>query len=235
MYHIAVVEDEIECSRQIQAFLKQYQEENEVCFKVTVFEDGAQILEQYQPVYDMILMDIDMPGMNGMDAADKIRQTDQDVVLVFITNIASYAIRGYEVGALDYVMKPVNYSKFSMRLTRALKRSRARDSGQIMLTLPDGVKRLEAASIYYVEVQNRILHYHTKEGTIEVRGTLQSAEQMLSAYSFVKCNHWYMVNLKHVTEVKKNTVVVGGYELEISRRNRTPFLKALAEYMGGFR
>ena len=235
MYHIAVVEDENECSKQIQTFLAQYQEENSVRFKVSVFADGVQLLDGYEPVYDMILMDIDMPGINGMDAAEKIRQTDQDVVIVFITNIASFAIRGYEVGALDYIVKPLSYYNFSMRLTRALKRSKARVPHEMILTLPDGVKKLEVGQIYYVEVQNRMLHYYTTEGIFHVRGTMQIAQQMLKAYSFAKCNYWYMVNLRHVTEVKKNTVVVGTYELEISRRNRTPFLKALTEYVGGYR
>lgn len=235
MYHIAVVEDEKICSVQVQQFLDQYQEENNVRFKVTVFEAATQILESYEPLYDMILMDIDMPGINGMDAADQIRQTDQDVVIVFITNIASFAIRGYEVGAMDFVVKPITYYNFSTRLARALKRSRFREPRQIILTLADGVKKLEVGQIYYVEVQNRMLHYYTQEGVFAVRGTMQSVQQMLEAYSFAKCNHWYMVNLRHVSEVKKNTVVVGEYELEISRRNRTPFLKALTEYVGGYR
>ena len=204
-------------------------------FKVTVFEAATQILESYEPLYDMILMDIDMPGINGMDAADQIRQTDQDVVIVFITNIASFAIRGYEVGAMDFVVKPITYYNFSTRLARALKRSRSREPRQIILTLADGVKKLEVGQIYYVEVQNRMLHYYTQESVFAVRGTMQSVQQMLEAYSFAKCNHWYMVNLRHVSEVKKNTVVVGEYELEISRRNRTPFLKALTEYVGGYR
>ena len=235
MYHIAVVEDEKICSVQVQQFLDQYQEENNVRFKVTVFEAATQILESYEPLYDMILMDIDMPGINGTDAADQIRQTDQDVVIVFITNIASFAIRGYEVGAMDFVVKPITYYNFSTRLARALKRSRSREPRQIILTLADGVKKLEVGQIYYVEVQNRMLHYYTQEGVFAVRGTMQSVQQMLEAYSFAKCNHWYMVNLRHVSEVKKNTVVVGEYELEISRRNRTPFLKALTEYVGGYR
>ena len=170
-----------------------------------------------------------------MDAADQIRQTDQDVVIVFITNIASFAIRGYEVGAMDFVVKPITYYNFSTRLARALKRSRSREPRQIILTLADGVKKLEVGQIYYVEVQNRMLHYYTQESVFAVRGTMQSVQQMLEAYSFAKCNHWYMVNLRHVSEVKKNTVVVGEYELEISRRNRTPFLKALTEYVGGYR
>lgn len=233
MYHIAIVEDEAEFSMQLQSFLEQYREEENTRFKVSVFSCGEEILKDYQPVYDVILLDIEMPGINGMDAAAKIREEDQDVVMMFITNIASYAIRGYEVGALDFVMKPITYYAFAMRFTRALKRVRTRLKQEVLLTLSDGVKKLEIQQIYYVEVQNRILHYHTTEGEYCMRGTMQSVEQALAPHPFVKCNHWYIVNLKHVSEVRQNTAIVGGHELEISRRNRTPFLKALADYVGG--
>ena len=84
-----------------------------------------------------------------------------------------------------------------------------------------------------MEVQNRILYYHTDEGVFTMRGTMQSVEQKLSPYSFVKCNHWYIVNLKYVSQVRKNTAIVAGHELEVSRRNRTAFLQALTEYVGG--
>lgn len=233
MYHIAIVEDEAEFSVQLQEYLKKYQEEYDVRFKISIFADGADILEGYQQLYDIILLDIEMPKVNGMDAAEQIRKMDSDVTLMFITNMASYAIRGYEVGALDFVMKPINYYTFSMKLTRVLKRTKQKELQQILLTLPDGVKKFGLNQIYYVEVQNRMLHYHTEEGEYVVRGTMQSVEQMLLPYPFAKCNHWYIVNLKHVSEVRKNTAIVGGHELEVSRRNRTVFLKALTEYMGG--
>lgn len=233
MYHIAIVEDESDFSAQLQSYLAQYSDEQGIRFKVSVFHDGMEILEGYEPVYDVILMDIEMPNMNGMDAAAQIRLVDPDVVMMFITNVASYALRGYEVGALDFVMKPVTYYTFTMRFARVLKRVRRREQQQILLTLPDGVKKLEIQQIYYIEVQNRILHYYTDEGEYCVRGTMQSMEQVLAPHPFVKCNHWYIVNLKHVSEVRQNIVVVGGHMLEISRRNRTPFLKALADYVGG--
>ncbi len=235
MYHIAVVEDEKNYSEQLQAFLKQYEEEHDIKFKVSVFYDGAEILEGYQNIYDIILLDIEMPKVNGMDAAEEIRKVDTDVVLMFITNMAAYAIRGYEVEALDFVMKPVTYYSFAMKMTRAIKRVVKKEQQQIVLTLPGGVKKFGIQQIYYVEVQNHMLHYYTEEGEYVVRGTMQSVESMLASYPFVKCNHWYLVNLAHVTEVKKNTVVVCNHELEISRRNRTPFLKALTEYVGGIR
>lgn len=233
MYHIAIVEDETEFSVQLQEYLKKYQEEYDVRFKISIFADGADILAGYQQLYDIILLDIEMPKVNGMDAAEQIRKMDSDVTLMFITNMASYAIRGYEVGALDFVMKPINYYTFSMKLTRVLKRTKQKELQQILLTLPDGVKKFGLNQIYYVEVQNRMLHYHTEEGEYVVRGTMQSVEQMLLPYPFAKCNHWYIVNLKHVSEVRKNMAIVGGHELEVSRRNRTAFLKALTEYMGG--
>lgn len=233
MYHIAIVEDEKEFSLQLQEFLERYQKEQNMAFKISVFYDGAEITEDYQALYDVILLDIEMPKVNGMEAAERIRQTDPDVVLMFITNMASYAIRGYEVGALDFVMKPISYYTFAMKLTRALKRAQKKEQRQILLTLSDGVKRLGIHQIYYVEVQNRMLHYHTDEGEYVLRGTMTGVEETLGMYAFAKCNHWYMVNLMHVTEVRKNLVTVGGHELEISRRNRTAFLKALTEYIGG--
>lgn len=233
MYHIAIVEDETEFSTQLQEYLTQYQKEQDVAFKISVFHDGAEILENYQPLYDIILLDIEMPKVNGMEAAEQIRKQDGDVVLMFITNMASYAIHGYEVGALDFVMKPINYYTFAMKLTRAIKRVKQKEQQQILLSVMDGVKKLGINQIYYVEVQNRMLYYYTDEGEFVVRGTMQGVEKELSAYPFVKCNHWYMVNLMHVSEVRKNMVVVQGHELEISRRNKTAFLKALTEYVGG--
>ena len=233
MYHIAIVEDEKEFREQLKEYLQQYGVENQIEFQITEFADGAEIVENYKNEYDVILLDIEMPKLNGMDAAELIREKDEDVILMFITNMAQYAIHGYSVGALDFVMKPITYYTFSMKMKRALKRAQKKEQKPLILNLSDGIKTLEIKQIYYVEVQNRMLHYHTDEGEIIVRGTLQSAENILKPYPFAKCNHWYLVNLMHVTAVRKNTAIVGPYELEISRRNRGAFLEALAEYMGG--
>ena len=127
MYHIAIVEDEIEYQEQLKEYLKTYQAEHNLEFQVSVYNDGAEILEGYSPRFDIILLDIEMPKVNGMDAAEQIRTMDESVVLMFITNMASYAIRGYGVGALDFVMKPINYYTFSMKMTRALKRVKQKD------------------------------------------------------------------------------------------------------------
>lgn len=230
---IAIVEDEAQQREQLHTYIQQYAGETGQSFEVVLFSNGADLLKDYTPQYDIILLDIEMPGLNGMEAAGRLRSMDGDVVLMFVTNMAQYAINGYAVGALDFVLKPVNYYTFTVRLARAIRRARQRKNGQILLTLPDCVRRLDTQQIHYVEVQNRMLHYHTELGEFVLRGTMQSAEKELSRYHFVRCNHWYLVNLSHVAEVRRDMVVVVGAELEISRRNRTAFLTALTEYVGG--
>ena len=233
MYRIALVDDEKIFTDQIEEYIRQYQAENPAEFQVSVFHSSTEFIAGFQKEYDLILLDVEMPQLNGMELAHKIRETDEQVVLMFITNMAQYAIHGYSVGALDFVTKPINYYTFAMKLTRALKRVPKKESTSVLLTMADGVKRIDIKQIYYLEVQNRLLHYHTEEGEFVVRGSLQAAEERLSGHPFEKCNHWYLVNLMHVKEVRKNIVVVGSHELEISRRNKTSFLKALTDYMGG--
>ena len=211
MLKIAVVDDEKVYIDQIQEYIRQYSAEKKREIQTETFCDGSALLENYSPRFDIILLDIEMGKLNGME---------------------TYAINGYDVGALDYVLKPINYYTFSVRLDRAVSRVKKRQPEEILLNLPDGIKRLKVDRIHYVEVQNRMLHYHTEDGVFVVRGTLQGAEETLKESHFVRCNHWYLVNLQYVSEIRRNIVIVAGDELEISRRNKTAFLSELTDYMG---
>ena len=222
MLRIAIVEDEEEYIKQLQKYVRRFSDENGQEIEVSVFRDGNEIVANYSPEFDILLLDIEMPVLDGLNAARKIRKVDEKVVMMFITNVANYAIHGYEVGAL-------------LRFQRAVDRARQRVDDEILLTLRDGVVKVSVRQIYYVEVQNRMLIYHTMNGDYTMRGTMKSVEEQLAKYHFVKCNHWYIVNLSHVERISKDTVTVAGTELEISRRSRTSFLNALTDFMGGAR
>ena len=107
MIRIAVVEDEELYAEQLQNYISKYAEERKKQIKVTWFQDEEDIVSGYKGEYDIILLDIQMRFMDGMTAAEKIRELDSEVVLMFITNMIQYAVRGYEVDAMDYVVKPV--------------------------------------------------------------------------------------------------------------------------------
>lgn len=233
MPRIAVVDDQPDMRQQLCSMIDQYSRENNCMLEVTAFSDGAQVITNYRKGFDIIFLDIEMPELGGMDAAERIRTVDPDVVLVFVTNMAQYAIRGYEVDALDFVLKPVSYYQFSTKLERALQRIQRRRGGQIALQVGGGVQLLNTDDILYLETRDRLLHYHTAADTWSVRGSLQKAEKELAPYHFARCNQCYLVNLRHVTGVQNDFVQIGQEQLEISRRQRVAFLAAVAAYVGG--
>ena len=234
MLKIAVVEDQQEVRDELCRFIRKYAAENSLQVEVVPIEDGAVIAAHYEPGWDIIFMDVEMPGLDGFGAAEKIRAVDGDAVLVFVTNMAQYAIKGYEVDALDYVLKPVNYYQFCTKLSRAIQRVQRRKGGQVVLQLAGGgIQLLDTADIRYLETRSRMLYYHTSKGEFAVRSSLQSAEKQLAAYHFVRCNQCYLVNLAYVRGVENDFALVEDHRLEISRRQRGAFLTAVASYMGG--
>ncbi len=234
MLKIAVVEDQSDTRACLCRFIRQYAEEHQLQLELQELSDGAEIAENYTPGRDIIFLDVEMPQLDGFGAAERIRAVDPEVVLVFVTNMAQYAIRGYEVDALDYVLKPVNYAQFALKLSRALQRVERRKGGQVTLQLPGGdVQLLYTKEIHYLETSSRMLHYHTVKGIFSVRASLQSAEKQLAGYHFARCNQCYLVNLAHVRGIEDGFVLVGEDRLEVSRRQRAAFMTALASYMGG--
>ena len=229
MLKIAVVEDQQEVRDELCRFIRQYAAENSLQVEVLPIEDGAVIAEHYEPGYDIIFMDVEMPGLDGFGAAEKIRAVDADAVLVFVTNMAQYAIKGYEVDALDYVLKPVNYYQFCTKLSRAVQRVQRRRGGQVVLQLAGGgMQVLSTGDIYYLETHDRLLWYHTTKGEFSVRASLASAEKQLAQYHFSRCNQCYLVNLQYVKAVENDFVHINTDRLEISRRQRAAFLTAVA-------
>ena len=178
-------------------------------------------------------MDVEMPGLDGFGAAEKIRAVDGDAVLVFVTNMAQYAIKGYEVDALDYVLKPVPYFAFSQQLRKAEEQLRRRARHYLALPVEGGMRRLDSSLIYYLESEGHRVHFYTEEGDFVAAGTLKAFEEKLAERPFARCNSGYLVNLAQVKSVQQGMVQVGPYELQVSRPRRKAFLAALADHIGG--
>lgn len=236
MVRIAVVEDEAACAEQLREYAGRFMREKGIAADVTVFADGLDIVEDYRPVWDIIFMDIAMKHMDGMEAAKKIRQSDPAVILIFITTLARYAIKGYEVDALDFILKPVNYIQFAARMHKAVNLLNRDPHQYLMLPSGEGKVRICTDDILYLEVINHDLHVVTDKERYVMRASLQDMEAALEGCHFCRCNHCYLVNLKNVTGVQKDSVFAGRYELPVSRPKKKQFLKELSDYLGvGYR
>ena len=233
MTRIAIVEDEAAVREQLAGYVQRYTRQYGIQFEVTMFTDGVEILEDYRPVYDIIFLDVEMLHLDGMETARRIRELDSDVLLIFITNMAQYAIKGYAVGALDYVLKPVPYFAFSQQLQKAVNQLAKRTRHYLAVPVDGGMRRLDAATIYYIESEGHRVHFYTEDGDFSAPGALKAMEEKLTGRLFARCNSGYLVNLAQVSGVQQNTVQVGPHELQISRPKRRAFLAALADYIGG--
>lgn len=235
MWKAAVVEDEREAAERIAEYLGRFGEENGETFDVSYYGDAEAFLAGYDPECDIVFMDIQLPDMSGMDAARALHAVDSEVTLVFVTSMVQYAVSGYEVSALDFIVKPVSYPNFAMKMKRVLRerRLRAPRSDELSLSGEGGVRRVSVSSVKYIEVVGHHLIFHTFDGDADVCGALGEMEKTLAGKGFSRCNNCYLVNLRHVSEIRPASCIVGGEEVQISRRRRKAFMDDLTAYVGG--
>lgn len=233
VWSIAVVEDSPLEVAQLKDYISQYSTENNVNIKVTHFESGLLFLEKYNPIYDIVLLDIGLPEMDGMETAVRLREIDKSTTIIFVTNMAQFAVRGYEVDAFDFVVKPVSYSNFVLKLKRALNKISSRSEKEIVITSGGNVYRLPSSHIKHIEIEGHNLTYYTTYGVLEAYGNLKEVEAKLGSKMFVRCNSCYLVNLNHVRAVEGYSVWVADKKLQISRPKRKTFMQSLNDFLGG--
>lgn len=227
---IAIVEDSDVAQNVLRECLLRYGNEHESEFEALHFKDVVSFLFGYRPEYDCVFMDIDLPDKNGIEGAKKLRECDPWVPLVFVTALAHYAVKGYGVGATDYLVKPYTYAAFELAMNAVV--SKRKNSGSdITVRNLEGSTRIPLESIYYVEVNKHRVMYHTDFGIVDVWGSMKSAEAAFPKDSFVKCGASWLINLRHVRGVTGSEVLVGGDKIKISRAKRKEFMAALHEYM----
>ena len=235
MIYTAIVEDEKGQAQLLKSYLERYAAGHSVRFQVDEYSDGLDIASDYRGGYDIILLDIQMNHMDGMSAAEKIRRLDEEVSIIFITSTVQFAVQGYLVDALGYVLKPVPYLAFEQIMNKAVKKVRARQEKQhITVETEYGMLKLDTERICYLESQKHSVIIHCEDKICRTSGPLKRFDEELAGKGFSKCHNAYLVNLGHVTAVTPVSVrFSSGGELPISRARKKAFMDALTDYVGG--
>ena len=233
MLNIAIVEDDDREAEILEKYITEYGSKNNKPFKLERFKNAYSLLENYRHVYDIIFMDIMMPQINGIEAAKKLRESDQVVTLIFVTNMAKYAVQGYEVDALDFIVKPVKYSTFDMKFKKALAKIAAIKDFHIAISHNGGTLYLSARQITFIEVSGHKVIYHMLDDVVGGYGSLSDLEKQLQCCSFLRCNSCYLINPRYINSVNGYTVTMtNGEELAISHPRKKNFMKQLADWLG---
>lgn len=226
---VAIVEDDKAEQGVLKDYFARYSEQKGVEFDITVFDNALVFLDSISPRFDLVFMDIEMPMINGMDAAKRLREVDDKTILIFVTHLGQYAVKGYEVNAFDYILKPIRYSSFSMRLDRIVAQTAKLTEKYIMLPIAYGLMRLALSDLFYVEVRLHKLYFHTARGIVETRGSLAEYEDVLRQHGFIRCNKCYIINVRHIKQISEHTVTVGQDSLQISRNRAHSFEKEVKD------
>ena len=233
MIRFAVVEDDPDCQRTIVGYIHDYfADRKEV--DCAVFNDGSSLLAADFSTFDIIFLDIVMQHSNGIEVAHKIRETNEDVVIIFVTEAVQYAIEGYSVSAADFLVKPVYYTSFCTSMERALNLMKRRRPNMLQINFDKTVNYVDIASIYYIETdtKNKSTLVHAQSGDYRCTDTMRDLEEKLAPYGFGRCHQAYIVNVAYVESVKKDEVLVHGQHIPLSRSRREDFIALLLKEVG---
>lgn len=231
MISIAIVEDQAEFSNTLLSYIKRYMAETHEVMEAKVFCDGASFIDDYTGTFQIVFMDIAMPNMDGLEAARRLREIDSVVCLIFITNLAQYAIRGFEVSALDFVLKPLPYDLFKIKLKKAI--SHIKVDSVYYVKIPNGLQKVALSDLIYIESNKHYLHFHTRHNEYRERNSMKDIQDFFSEKGFAMLNSYLMVNLSYVDKVQSNTVEIAGQQKLIARAFKAEFLKKMTIFLSG--
>lgn len=232
MIKIIIVEDQEKWRLQIEKHLKMYSQEKNVLFDVTYFDNGESFLSQYSSDIDLIFMDIGLPNKNGIDISREIRKKNDNVCIVFLTELSQFAIQGYEVNAYDYLVKPMKYDLFVVKMDRILNHLKVTAKKYFTLKDNEGMHRLCYDDILYIESQKHYIYFHCNKETYRMRESLEEIQNEFLTFGFAKINRSIIVNLVKVSDYSHTDVTIKDEVLPLSRVYKSEFLRDLTQFIG---
>ena len=235
---VAVVDDTREDAELLMSALERFGREQNEEMDVTLYDSGASFLRSYEEIRpELVVLDIDMPGINGMEAAHKLRETDENVALLFVTNMRHYALEGYSVDALDYLIKPVEAERFQKAVDKALSYH-----SLLLKEEKEAIETIVAAEYFFVKAERRYFKVNfsdilfieglkdyvilqLNDQRIITRMSLKAIFDLLPKSVFLRVNKSYIVNADHIESFDNNDIFIKSYEIAIGNSYRDDFFE----------
>ena len=229
MIEIAVCDDETVIREQIQQFVRKKVPDSHI----ETYAAGEELLAANK-IFDLVFLDIQMEGINGMDAARALRAKKAETILIFITGLKEYVFEAFDVSAFHYLLKPLEEKKLDGVLERALKelnRRKTQEKKQLLIQTRSRHYNLDQSTIFYLESRGKKVEIHTLGETIEVYASISRLEEQLGN-SFYRCHRGYLVNLAHITEYRTDRIrLSNGDDVYLAKERYLSFVKTYMRYL----
>lgn len=209
---ILICEDHPPTAEDIYQLAKDYfAKKDQILTTFSIYHDGLTLLSDFLEgkAADIIFLDIELPSLSGMEVAQKIRQANSDILIVFVTNYSDYMSASFQVEAFDFLTKPVYPEAFNQVLDRCV-RKYTQKYGQITLHTSLGVARIHLSNVFYIASDKHYLDFFMTNGkTVRTQMTLNELEQQLEKFpQFARCHQSYLVNMNYVIEVQRERLFI---------------------------
>lgn len=232
MINIGICDDELHYRSKIKDMLKEILSSYPINYKVYEFSSGEELLNNYPKDLDILIMDIQMKLINGMDTARKIREFDENLELIFMTSFVEFMQEGYEVKAYRYILKPISERKMSKNILPCINEIMKKRNNYLTINVKNYVDRIKIDSIIYIETARPNILIYTNDNMYTTKMNISKMEKVLSEYGFFRCHNSYIINLKLVESMNSNTVIVGGKNIPISKYRVKDLKLAITNILG---
>lgn len=232
MLKVAVIDDNQTEIVKIKEMCERYTVDTKTRILINEFTNGYDFIENYKADYDIIFLDIEMPHLNGMAVARKLQSLDSEAILVFITNLSQYAINGYEVGAYDYLLKPVSYEIFKVKLNKIKRVLDVKRKVGLAIQTENGYVRVDVDTLLYAESKGHYVYLKTINDEYRIRARLSDIEDKLNTLSFARANQSVLVNLQYINKIERNDIYIAEKIISISRSRKSEFMDKFTVFLG---
>ena len=209
MINIGICEDELHYRVNIKDMLGDILSTYSINYKIYEFSSGEELLSNYPKDLDILIMDIQMKIINGMDTARKIREFDQNLEIIFMTSFSEFMQEGYEVKAYRYILKPISERKISRNILPCINEIMKKKNNYLTINVKNYVDRIKIDSIVYIETDRPNILIYTNDNKYTTKMSISKIDKILREHGFFRCHNSYIVNLKLVESMNSNTLKIG--------------------------
>lgn len=230
MLLVSIIDPSKEDVTRLSALIERYFRRSSTAYVQRVYQSGMEFVRSAENS-DIVFLETNLEKLDGLETARIIRKLGSEAQLIFVARGAEMAIHGYSVDALDYLLKPVEPTAVERALDKAVRRLSSRSCAYLALKLPNGTASISTNDITYVEVFDHNLVYHTTGGDYTVRGRLGDVYEQLDHDYFLACNRSFIVNLRYVTEICTDHVILNGTKISVSKSHRKEIQSRFSAFM----
>lgn len=230
MLLVSIIDPSKEDVTHLSALIEHYFRRTGTAYVQRVYQSGMEFVRSAENS-DIVFLETNLEKLDGLETARIIRKLGNEAQLIFVARGAEMAIHGYSVDALDYLLKPVEPAAVERALDKAVRRLSSRSCAYLALKLPNGTASISTNDITYVEVFDHNLVYHTTGGDYTVRGRLGDVYEQLDHDYFLACNRSFIVNLRYVTEICTDHVILNGTKISVSKSHRKEIQSRFSAFM----